>query len=69
MPILNLNSSLKEDEKIIYQILKENGPLSISKIIPLVPYSRSKAKELIKKMVKNNIIQVTGKGRGTKYFL
>lgn len=69
LPILNLNSSLKEDEKIIYQILKENGPLSISKIIPLVPYSRSKAKELIKKMVKNNIIQVTGKGRGTKYFL
>ena len=69
LPVFNSNSSLKEDENMIYQILKQNGSLSIGQIIPLVPYGRSKAKQIIKKMVKDNVIKISGKGRGTKYYI
>lgn len=54
---------------MIYQILKQNGSLSIGQIIPLVPYGRSKAKQIIKKMVKDNVIKISGKRRGTKYYI
>lgn len=69
LPICNLNSVMPKEEKMIYDVLKKNRKMSISEIMPYVPYGKSKLKELLKKMNREGIINIEGRGRGTKYYL
>lgn len=69
LPVTRSKSDLKTDNEIIYNLFKQYNELSISEILSLVPYSRSKVKDILNKLKEENIIRKTGRGRGTKYHL
>lgn len=69
LPIYNVNLSMTEDQEILYNTLSKTKNMSISEIVPNVPYGKSKTKELLKKMEKEGIVKVVGNGKGTKYHL
>lgn len=69
LPVYGIDYNLENDEKLLYEVLNNAMPLSISDILNHVPYSRSKAKVLLKKLVNEGIVKVVGTGKGTKYYL
>lgn len=69
LPVTRSKSDLKTDNEIIYNLFKQYNELSISEILSLVPYSRSKVKDILNKLKEENIIRKTGRGRGTKYHI
>ena len=69
LPVFEENLSLTEDEISVYKILSENVLKSISEIAPYVPFGKSKTTQLLKDMIQKGIVEVEGKGRGTKYIL
>lgn len=69
LPVYGIDYNLENDEKLLYEVLNNAMPLSISDILNHVPYSRSKAKVLLKKLVNEGIVKVVGTGKGTKYHL
>ncbi len=69
LPVFEENLSLTEDEISVYKILSKNVLKSISEIAPYVPFGKSKTTQLLKDMIKKGIVEVEGKGRGTKYIL
>ena len=69
LPIYNVDLSMTEDQEILYNTLSKTKNMSISEIVPNVPYGKSKTKELLKKMENEGIVKVVGNGKGTKYHL
>lgn len=69
LPVYGTDYNLENDEKLLCEVLNNAIPLSISDILNHVPYSRSKAKVLLKKLVNEGIVKVVGTGKGTKYHL
>lgn len=69
LPIYNSNYIMQKGEKTIYRILDKTKGMSVSEILPYVPYGKTKLKEILKKMEKEGIVKVEGRGRGTKYHL
>ena len=69
LPVFEENMSLTEDEISVYKILSKNVLKSISEIAPYVPFGKSKTTQLLKDMIQKGIVEVEGKGRGTKYIL
>lgn len=69
LPVYGTDYNLENDEKLLCEVLYNAIPLSISDILNHVPYSRSKAKVLLKKLVNEGIVKVVGTGKGTKYHL
>lgn len=69
LPIYNSNYILEKGEDAIFEILKKSKNMSISEILPHVDYGRTKLKEILKKMEKEGVVKIDGKGRGTKYHL
>lgn len=69
LPVFEENLSLTEDEISVYKILSKNVLKSISEIAPYVPFGKSKTTQLLKDMIQRGIVEVEGKGRGTKYIL
>lgn len=69
LPVFEENLSLTEDEISVYKILSKNVLKSISEIAPYVPFGKSKTTQLLKDMIQKGIVEVEGKGRGTKYIL
>ena len=69
LPIKDSNYPIDKDQEIIYKILSKSTKMSISEIMPYVPFGKSKAKELLKRMENEGIVKVSGKGRATKYHL
>ena len=69
LPVFEENLSLTEDEISVYKILSKNVLKSISEIAPYVPFGKSKTTQLLKDMIQQGIVEVEGKGRGTKYIL
>lgn len=69
LPIYNSNYVMQKGEDFIYDLLCKNNKMSVSEILPHVPFGRTKLKELLKKMVKEGIVKIEGRGRGTKYYL
>ena len=41
----------------------------ISEIAPYTPFGKSKTTQLLKEMSKKGVVEVKGKGRGTKYII
>ena len=69
LPVFDSNPVLQKDEEHLYAVLSKTKPMSISEILPHVTFSRSKVKELLKKMEKDGIVKIKGRGKGTKYYL
>lgn len=69
LPIYNSNYALQKGEEIVYKVLSKTKNMSISEILPYVPYGRTKTKEILKKMKKEGIVKIEGRGKGTKYHL
>ena len=69
LPVTRSKSDLKTDNEVIYNLFKQYNELSVSEILPLVPYSRSKVKDILNKLKEENIIRKTGRGRSTKYHI
>ena len=68
LPVLN-NFLIEDDQEIIYNALGKSKSIPISEIVSNVPFGRTKTKELLKKMEKDGIVKVVGKGKATKYHI
>lgn len=69
LPIYNSSYVMQKDEEAVYKVLSKTKNMSISEILPNVSYGRTKVKELLKKMEKEGIVKIEGRGKGTKYHL
>jgi len=66
LPVLSSISNLTSDEKKVYEVLKDDQ-LSISQIVKLVPFGKSKVTNILNELIKKGTIKKIGLGRGTKY--
>lgn len=69
LPLLEKNTDLTEDEKIIYKLLSRTMLKPMSEIAPYTPFGKSKTTKLLKDMEQKGVVTVEGKGRGTKYII
>lgn len=69
LPVFGANDDLTEDEKVIYKFLSKTMLKPISEIEPYVPFGKSKTTQLLKAMGEKGVVEVEGKGRGTKYII
>lgn len=66
LPVIG-KSQLTEDEKLIFNVLDNDRPESMSEIAAQVPFGRSKINGILKELQKKQYIRVQGNGRGTRY--
>ena len=69
LPTHNTHLSMNKDEEVLYNTLSSTKVMSISDIVPNVPYGKSKTKELLKKMENEGIVKIVGNGKSTKYHI
>lgn len=69
LPLYDANFTIEDNQSVIYKVLSKYENMSISDILPHVPFGRSKTKELLKKMENEGIVKVVGKGKATKYHI
>ena len=69
LPIFEKNADLTEDEIVIYKLLSKTMLKPISEVAPYVPFGKSKTIKLLKEMCQKGVIEVEGKGKGTKYII
>lgn len=69
LPVFEENINLTEDEKQVYALLSTTMLKPISEIAPYTPFGKSKTTQLLKEMSKKGVVEVKGKGRGTKYII
>jgi len=69
LPVFEKNLNLSEDESRICEVLSKTMLKPMSEIALYVPFGKSKTTQLLKEMVKKGVVDIKGKGRGTKYVL
>ena len=69
LPIFEKNADLTEDEIVVYKLLSKTMLKPISEVAPYVPFGKSKTTKLLKEMEQKGVIDIHGKGRGTKYII
>ncbi|MDO5329634.1 MAG: putative DNA binding domain-containing protein [Coriobacteriia bacterium] len=69
LPVVNENYKLSTDMEKILDLLKRSTPLSSSEIAGLVTMSKTKVVSLCGSMLKMGLINKSGNGRGTKYYI
>ena len=69
LPVFEENINLTEDEKQVYALLSTTMLKPISEIAPYTPLGKSKTTQLLKEMSQKGVVEVKGKGRGTKYII
>lgn len=69
LPVFEENINLTEDEKQVYALLSTTMLKPISEIAPYTPFGKSKTTQLLKEMSQKGVVEVKGKGRGTKYII
>jgi ATP-dependent DNA helicase RecG len=69
LPVFEENINLTEDENQVYALLSTTMLKPISEIAPYTPFGKSKTTQLLKEMSKKGVVEVKGKGRGTKYII
>lgn len=67
LPVIEFDLGLKDDELRIYNALKNKQILSSSEIASIAGFGKNKTIEILKKLVEQSYIKITGSGRGTKY--
>ena len=68
LPIIKTKLFLTTDEKTIMNILEKGNILSSGEILEMTEFKKDKLNRLLKSLIQKNYIDVTGKGRGTRYF-
>ena len=69
LPVFEKNLDLTESERMVYKILSKTMLKSISEIVQYVPFGKSKTTQLLKDMEQKGVVDIRGKGRGTKYVI
>ena len=69
LPVFEKDLNLTEDERKIYQILSKTMLKPISEIVPYVEFGKSKTTKLLKEMSEKGVVEIEGKGKGTKYVI
>ena len=69
LPVFEKDLNLTEDERKIYQILSKTMLKPISEIAPYVEFGKSKTTKLLKEMSEKGVVEIEGKGKGTKYVI
>lgn len=67
LPVRKSESMLSEDEMLVYSVLSKTVDKSISEIMESLPYAKTKTRMILGKLISQELVEVTGKGRGTKY--
>lgn len=68
LPVTDEKLPLNEDEKRIYNYLRNNIALSSSEIATECGFGKTKAVKVLKALVEKGYVKTNGNGRGTKYF-
>ena len=69
LPLYQVDLSLSDDERAVYNTLSKTIPKSISEITSCLPFGKSKVGEILSTLAEAGFIKITGNGRGTKYSL
>lgn len=70
LPVLKEDAlTLAQDEKIIYNLIKEIGEISRQKLDDESGFNKAKTLRVINSLLDKNIIKKQGKGVGTRYFI
>ena len=69
LPVITNSLHLSNDEAKIINVLENGNQLSSSEIVKATGYKKSKTLRLIDSLKDKGYIQVSGNGRGTKYYL
>ncbi|MDO4280199.1 MAG: ATP-binding protein [Peptococcaceae bacterium] len=67
LPVFERKLDLTEDERTIYQHLSKTVLKSMSDILPDVGFGKSKTSQLLKALAEKGVVEITGRGRGTRY--
>ena len=67
LPVFEKDLNLTEDERKIYKVLSRTMLKSMSEIAPYVEFGKSKTTQLLKEMGRKGVVEIEGRGRGTKY--
>jgi ATP-dependent DNA helicase RecG len=67
LPVLTTKVLMSDDEKFIYQLIKDYGQLSSAELVSLTDFTKSKCLRLLKKLQDKDYVRVQGKGKGTRY--
>ena len=66
LPVVQSALDLEKDETCVYNIIK-GRTLPISEIAKNAGFGKSKVREILKRLVEQNFVEIVGNGRGTKY--
>ena len=69
LPLYQVELSLSDDERTVYDTLSKSIPKSISEITASVPFGKSKVGEILSSLSDAGFVKIVGNGRGTKYSL
>lgn len=59
--------SMKAEEVIVYDILSKTEGKSISEMVRLSTFGKSKIHTILNALISQEFVYITGNGRGTKY--
>ena len=68
LPVCNA-LKLTEDQQVVYNALSKVKAQSMSEILTLIPFGKTKVTSILNTMIVQNYVEKTGNGRGTKYKL
>ena len=67
LPIVQLETLLSSDEKLVYQTLSGKKKMSSTEIAEVTGFGKTKVVSLLKSLSEQGYVKVAGSGRGTKY--
>lgn len=67
LPVVKSKKSMKAEEVIVYDILSKTEGKSMSEIVRLSTFGKSKIHTILNALISQEFVYITGNGRGTKY--
>lgn len=69
LPVFQQKTSMKSDERLVYQTLLGNKKKSSSEIAEVTGFGKTKVVSLLKSLAEQGYVKLVGTGRGTKYII
>lgn len=67
LPIIQQKLSLSEDERLVFQVLSPRRKMSSSEIAEATGFGKTKVVSLLKSLIEQGLVNMSGSGRGIKY--
>ena len=67
LPVIQLETLLRADEKLVYQALSGKKKMSSTEIAEVTGFGKTKVVSLLKSLSEQGYVKIEGSGRGTKY--